>query len=164
MFDCVEIRSDHLVCAFGVSLKLFGTLRHLVAHIAVETLVVLIFVHDAFLIPPVKHADEERADSDGDDEVEYAENPKEAAHCVIAARPDASFRPRIDLSISLAKIFAHVRVKIGKLFVTYRARVIVLQSCLSRVTLRLRARADSVGYSIDSLADIVDDSVDICCA
>ena len=70
MFDFVKIGSDHLVCAFGVNLKLFGTLRHLVAHIAVEALVLLIFVHSALLVPPVKHADEEGADSDGDEEVE----------------------------------------------------------------------------------------------
>lgn len=129
MFDFVKIGSDYLVCAFGVNLKLFGTLRHLVAHIAVEALVLLIFVHGALLVPPVKHADEEGADSDGDEEVEYAENPKEAAHSIVAARPDASFRPCIDLSVSLAKIFAHVRVEISKLFVANRARVKVLQSC-----------------------------------
>ena len=143
-------------------MKLFSTLLHLAVHLAIEALVLLIFVHGALLVPPVKHADKEGADSDGDDEVENAEHPKEVAHSVIAAGPDATFRPCIDLGVSLTKIFAHICVYISKLFVANPARVIALYCRRSRVTLRLRARGDSVRHGIDSLADIVDDSVEAC--
>ena len=98
-------------------MKLFGTLIHLVVQLAVEALVLLVLVHGALLVPPVKHADEEGADCDGDDAVEYAEDPKEIAHSVIAARPDASFRPSIDLCVRLVKIFAHICVQIRELLV-----------------------------------------------